>query len=1374
MADGDHQYRPQPPQQEQRPPFPPPPNQSMGQPFRPEQHAPPVLPPPQNLSSASSMNPSSQGQAGPGAHYYGPQHSGQGPPPPLPQLPSMMTSQNQGENGPQNGPGGPGNGFSLPSLSQGPPGPSQHQGHGPDAPPMGSHPSQTSLPSLNSSGQPVGSHMSRPQGPPGPPGGGLPPMPGPPRDPGIGYRPLNVKDALSYLDQVKIQFSEQPDVYNKFLDIMKDFKSQSIDTPGVIERVSTLFRGHPNLVQGFNTFLPPGYRIEASFDPSDPNIRVTTPMGTTTTSGGAPFRESTAFYEQHPSGPSSGWQEPSGFGRQGGGGGGGSGGYNDYNDGPGAPRHQDEPGPRPPDGKKAPVEFNHAINYVNKIKNRFANEPDTYKNFLEILQTYQKEQKPIGDVYEKVQILFRGQPDLLDDFKQFLPEVGAYQAAHQQQQQQQARLPPVGNFAPPAVPKDKKKRSQVAEPPQPAQSRTSQNKRSKHHHKPSADLSQVTPTLTPAVPEPIGPPMKASASAEELAFFDRVKKYIGNKQTYNEFLKVLNLFSQEILDKNTLLERVEGFIGGNRELIDWFKRFVGYDGRDDIIENIPTPGPRIDLAACKAFGPSYRQLPKSETLLPCSGRDEMCWEVLNDEWVSHPTWASEDSGFVAHRKNQYEEALHKIEEERYEYDLNIEANLRTIQLLEPIAQRISNMSPEERNHFKLPPGLGGQSVSIYQKVIKKVYDRERGLEVIEALHENPSVAVPIVLKRLKLKDEEWKRAQREWNKVWRDTEAKSFYKSLDHQGITFKATDKKTVATKNLIAEIEVLRKEQQSNRMNAAMRPRYQIHCAFEDKDVILDIAKLIAVYLGSSSGVSASDREKIDAFVKQFIPMFFSMPNKAVAEKIGNAIRMEDDEELEEDGGDDTASNASASARGRGRDLLKDVLKRGRTGKSGRKDRDSSSFPASKESTPEPNSLLGGNDELMKDAEADDENAEATNGDHEDEGLTEAISAEEVEETWIKNATSDDARAAAEAGQGKPRTTYNLFGNSTLYSFFRLIQILYNRLNALKQYEDQAAADIRARKPNAIAVELGINHNRLDQLEEALNRDGESCYSQLLKLSEKMMEGDLEQGTFEECVRYLYGTKAFRLYTVDRVVAAIVKQIATVVSDAKGSELIGLFEKDRKQLYTTPRQQIVYRVQVETLLGPNENTYRMEWNEHTGQLSIQLLGKDDMTLDEATTAEEQWRYYIDSYVMSSPTEGVSPERVRPPFLRRDLPDVDDVEELIGEDGVSKSGLEIRICVNTYKVFFLPGSEDVLFRSSKVRSPEMNQDSARSRRVSRWKARLEGEDGWKKGLSAEEVAECEQKTKELFDNTGAPAQIEEKAAAEEPVPADDVEMGNA
>ena len=95
-----------------------------------------------------------------------------------------------------------------------------------------------------------------------------------------GQQPI-LNDALSYLDQVKVRFQEQPDVYNRFLDIMKDFKSQAIDTPGVIDRVSTLFAGHPELIQGFNTFLPPGYKIECGLNDDPNSIRVTTPMGTT-------------------------------------------------------------------------------------------------------------------------------------------------------------------------------------------------------------------------------------------------------------------------------------------------------------------------------------------------------------------------------------------------------------------------------------------------------------------------------------------------------------------------------------------------------------------------------------------------------------------------------------------------------------------------------------------------------------------------------------------------------------------------------------------------------------------------------------------------------------------------------------------------------------------------------------------------------------------------------------------------------------------------------------------------------------------------------------------------------------------------------------
>lgn len=87
---------------------------------------------------------------------------------------------------------------------------------------------------------------------------------------------------------MKNVFEHQPAVYARFLDIMKEFKAHTsvtlyprfathhlrIDTPGVIMRVKSLFHGHHDLILGFNTFLPPGYKITAA-ELEHPNVRST-------------------------------------------------------------------------------------------------------------------------------------------------------------------------------------------------------------------------------------------------------------------------------------------------------------------------------------------------------------------------------------------------------------------------------------------------------------------------------------------------------------------------------------------------------------------------------------------------------------------------------------------------------------------------------------------------------------------------------------------------------------------------------------------------------------------------------------------------------------------------------------------------------------------------------------------------------------------------------------------------------------------------------------------------------------------------------------------------------------------------------------------
>ncbi len=56
---------------------------------------------------------------------------------------------------------------------------------------------------------------------------------------------------------------------------------------------------------------------------------------------------------------------------------------------------------------------------------------------------------------------------------------------------------------------------------------------------------------------------------------------------------------------------------------------------------------------------------------------------------------------------------------------------------------------------------------LHVRSIERIYGN-KGPDVVEKLFNNPVVAIPVILKRLKQKDNEWRNARREWNKIWRE------------------------------------------------------------------------------------------------------------------------------------------------------------------------------------------------------------------------------------------------------------------------------------------------------------------------------------------------------------------------------------------------------------------------------------------------------------------------------------------------------------------------------------------------------------------------------------------------------------------------------
>lgn len=180
-------------------------------------------------------------------------------------------------------------------------------------------------------------------------------------------------------------------------------KPPTLDTPGVVRKVSELFKGHTNLILGFNTFLPAGYKIEvvapnsgSSAAPMDNKVHGQAPqqqmqrnMPPPPNAMGPP-QHALQHMQMHPhpaqqvvdaggsikpmhQGPGAPGNPPAG--PQGSVGGPGPSGSGGVIGGPPPVRSGPSSVRTSPSGGRQ--EFDQAIEYVTKIKKRFSNDPDT-------------------------------------------------------------------------------------------------------------------------------------------------------------------------------------------------------------------------------------------------------------------------------------------------------------------------------------------------------------------------------------------------------------------------------------------------------------------------------------------------------------------------------------------------------------------------------------------------------------------------------------------------------------------------------------------------------------------------------------------------------------------------------------------------------------------------------------------------------------------------------------------------------------------------------------------------------------------------------------------------------------------------------------
>lgn len=337
------------------------------------------------------------------------------------------------------------------------------------------------------------------------------------------------------------------------------------------------------------------------------------------------------------------------------------------------------------------------------------------------------------------------------------------------------------------------------------------------------------------------------------------------------------------------------------------------------------------------------------------------------------------------------------------------------------------------------------------------------------LKRSPLVAIPVVLRRMKAKEEEWREAQKGFNKIWREQNEKYYLKSLDHLGTNFKQNDVKALRSKALINEIETIfeeRNEENStgskNQMSGTGGPHLKLPYKSRHK-ILDDAADLLIHHAKRQTGITKEDKRRIKTLLRHTTPDIFRHPRQEMSE---------DERENDDDDEDDEMDERQS-----------------------KKDKRRS----------------GGN--------------KLTNG-----GRMSGTSRAPTSE-------SDD---------------YTLFlANSHWYVFLRLHHILCERLTKIY---DRAAVLFHEEKEESAKQRLRSGNSRKEgdsvavalRLKPKPEVEVDQYYTHFLSMVKNLLDGNIEAMHFEDSLREMFGIHAYLAFTLDKVIANAVRQLAYLVTDA------------------------------------------------------------------------------------------------------------------------------------------------------------------------------------------------------------------------------------
>ncbi|KAJ4765389.1 paired amphipathic helix Sin3-like protein [Rhynchospora pubera] len=1101
------------------------------------------------------------------------------------------------------------------------------------------------------------------------------------------------KDALEYLTKVREAFKETPDLYAEFLQIMKDFKSNKIGVHEVKDKVVNLFCGHDDLLLGFNVFLP-----------EEHTIRIPTPVPKLVQ----------------------------------------------------APKH-------------LPVNFDEAMSFVNKIKSRFVDEPSVFNSFLKILNLYKTNHKKCEEIYQEVEPLFKGHPDLLSGFKRFLPpnhpNIPGWQAGSISRDDWNSAMTSLKDTQP--VKNEKTSQDSEGSDRSEGEERESNPDTKKTN---CVNGSQSTPDHMPDKDKEL------LCDEAIFNFFKRVRERL-EPVAYQDFLKCVDLQRVGAFTKETLEMLASGLFVDYPDLIDGFKEIILAHGSKDGAGsskgeneeereeekrekererserrirtppllakekfNLCKPVSELDLSGCEQCTPSYRLLPKHYPVPPSTQRTELGKSVLNDAWVS-VTSGSEDYSFKHMRKNQYEESLFRCEDDRFELDMLVESAKSAIKRVEKLIKKMNEGSIDQDEPIDIEDYLTPMNM----RCIEKLYG-DHGLDAIEVLRRKPEAALPVLLGRLKQKLEEWNQCRIDFNKVWADVYAKNYHKSLDHRSFYFKQQDMKNLSCKALQAEVNERHEKKLGEDAHlleigaeAGMSGAPDMQFDFLDLDLHEDLYQVIKY--SCDEVFSLEQSRQVMHLWTFFLEHFLGVESQhhkseiseeqvnsksegrkacivRVGDSTGNGTVADESSKTASPGATDAASLAAGAQRkGFGGPLRKsgvtmDAVARHLSGNrtsspthDGEKRTHLSSSPkVGREEEREEGEILpelGDSDEensLSSETGNGIERGEEASGSSEKDGNEEEegeldhqekMESEGEADTWdMTNSPSSHAFTVTARPLSKHWTSTRIekenrvfYGDGHFYVLFRLHQIFYERM-------------------------LSAKNNSMDEEKRQMaSKGGSKCpdlYSSFKRALHNLLDGSSESAKFEDECRATCGTHSYVLFTLDKLIFKIVKQLQVITSDETSKKLLQLYYYEKSHRHG----QIVDHVYYENAraIVNDEALYRLESGSKPSRLLIQLKDMMHANSEPALSKNPKFGGYLSfsDHFMCEQEE----KEIQGVYLKRCKRKIEFLNGETFNEIRLHNGLECKVSWAQSKVVYVLHTEDFMYRKCKRRRHSENEMS--------------------------------------------------------------------